>query len=184
MKNLLTMTVGLVYMVGCASQAENLPTTYEYHSVQPGKKFFYYLDEKKKTITPVIPGLIDNVPLKIEICSSDSIYICFYMVPSGLNFAVPKGGISETKSWAVNGKNFELVNVIDSVDCGANYIIEATDNDITEIFLFNYGHGLRSIYSVSSIDNIQLEEIEGKFYRFGEIFVASGKGFGGSEICN
>jgi hypothetical protein len=142
------------------------------------------LNVEDMTITPQIQSQFGIPPSRLDVCKTDSSYICFTSSIDNLMFSFPKN-LDENRSWSLQNKEFDIVNEIKTTNCGTDYIVRAEKDGIpTEIFKFNYGTGLSAVYYILSVEEIKLEFVTGQNYQFGEVLIANGVGFGADGNCS
>lgn len=174
----------LLSLAGCSTKSDVIPKSFEYISLQPGEKFAMVLNVEDMTITPQIQSRFGIPPSKLDVCKTDSPYICFTSSVDNLMFSFPKH-LNEISSWEFQNKQFEIVDEIKSSNCGTDYIVKAEKDGVpTEIFKFNYGIGLKAVYYITNVEEIKLEFVAGQNYQFGEILIANGVGFGADGNCS
>ena len=174
----------LLSLAGCSTKLDAVPKSFEYISLQPGGKFAMVLNVEDMTITPQIQSQFGIPPSRLDVCKTDSSYICFTSSIDNLMFSFPKN-LDENRSWSLQNKEFDIVNEIKTTNCGTDYIVRAEKDGIpTEIFKFNYGTGLSAVYYILSVEEIKLEFVTGQNYQFGEVLIANGVGFGADGNCS
>jgi len=177
----------LLVCVACASCATGnvkVGETYRYVNISGDTQYEHYLNTNARTFGIKLEGLFSPPPEPISICGSTSEYMCFYRENSSFAFGIPRKGIKKDQSWEISNKKFEVLLELSTLTCGPNFIIQSSDDSgPVAQFLFNYHSGLKSILIIDSREKVELEFVQGEVYKHGPIYLADGKGFGGTGIC-
>lgn len=176
--------LGWIACASCATGDIKAGETYRYVNISGDTQYEHYLNTNDRTFSIKLEGLFSPPPEPISVCDNTSEYICFYRANSKLAFGIPRKSVQKGQFWEISGKKFEVVSELSPLRCGPDFIIQSSDADGPAAqFLFNYHSGLKSIFIIDSREKVELEFVKGEEYKHGPVYIANGRGFGGSGKC-
>lgn len=188
--------VSAAMLVSCASVsaqtehsiADNLESTYLYLRISDKGSGGGFRLRPSTGGYQVITGVHLNAgTFEADFCAEKADLYCFYVPQHERYFAVPKR-LENQKNWTFRERDYEVIRAEPAPGCGTNYTIHSTDgNTLREAYIFNDRLGLTMIAETSKYaqkavpaDTANEENDLPSFF----IFVANGRGFGGSGRCN